>query len=130
MVHPLNAMIPSPGVDKAILEMIPIAPFNLPGSWCMVWDEIYSFNPCVLVQVLIRPFLKWVPLSDSILSGVTCLQRTCFSRDGVLSSGVKHRVGLQPSSGGFHHGQYIVLALAGLRQCDVCLLYTSDAADE
>ena len=32
---------------------------------------------------------------------------------------MKHRVDLQPSSGGLHHGQYIALALTGLRQCDV-----------
>lgn len=38
---------------------------------------------CFLAQMLMRLLLKWVPLSDSILSGVPCCHRTCFSRPRV-----------------------------------------------
>lgn len=41
------------------------------------------------------------------------------SQDGVPSSGVRHRVRLQPSSDCFHHDKHVTLALAGLQECDV-----------
>ena len=79
MVHPLNAVFPSPAIYVAVLEMSPIVRLNsLTGT---------------------------IPPKDLFFK----------AQDGVLSSGMRHRVGLQPFSGGFHHGQHIV----GLRQHDV-----------
>lgn len=51
-----------------------------------------------------RFFLKWIPLSFSIPSGMPCYHR----RD------VRHRVGLQPSTGCFYHCEHIGLAWADL----------------
>lgn len=45
----------------------------------------------MMPQVSMRIFLKWVPLSNSVLLGVPCHHMSCF-QDGVLGSDVRHRV--------------------------------------
>jgi len=66
----------------------------------MIGDAIHPL-PCSFAQVSIRLFQKWVPLSDSVLAGVPCHNRTCFSRPRMvfLGGGTKHRICFQRDLG-------------------------------
>jgi len=48
--------------------------------------------------------LTWVPLPDSVLSGVSCHYKTCFfkAQSSVLGGGMGHRIRFQLSDDCFH----------------------------
>lgn len=60
-----------------------------------------------------RLFWKWVPLSDSIPSGVPCRPKMCLSRSELVFQAVAMvcRVCFQPASCCLCHGEYVALAL-------------------
>lgn len=56
------------------------------GAWQGIW-YIHSI-PWSLAQLFTRVFLKWFPLSDSVLSGLSCHHQTCFSRPSMALQAV------------------------------------------
>ena len=64
--------------------------------------------PWSLAQVFTREFLKWVPLSDSIISGVPCRQ----DQYGVSGGSMGYCICFKPPSGCLHHGEHITLTIA------------------
>jgi len=59
---------------------------------------------------------------DSFRGAMSPQDLVVKAQDDVLGSGMGHRVGFQPSSGGLHHCEHIALALAGLWHCDTVSL--------
>lgn len=53
----------------------------------MIGNVIYPLNAILLAQVSMGFFCKRAPLSDSILSGVSCCHETCFSRPRIVVGG-------------------------------------------
>jgi len=59
-------------------------------------------------------------VSVSSFSGGMSPEHLLFkAQDSVLGGSMQHGIGLQPSSGCFHHCDHIALALVGLWQCDI-----------
>lgn len=86
----------------------------------MIGDVKYPLSTALFGPGVYEVVSEINPLSDSILHGVTCHHRTCFS--SVPGSGMGHRVYFHPSGGCFHHCMHIVLAVASLRERDIIYL--------
>lgn len=54
--------------------------YSLPQYMEVLFGQGTHSIPCSLVQMSMRLFLKWVPLSNWLLWGLPCPSRTCFSR--------------------------------------------------
>lgn len=73
--------------------------------------DVHSM-PCFFAQEFMTLFWKWVSLSNSILSGVLCRHKMCFSRPEMVSWAVAvvYRVCCQPASCCLSRGEYVTLA--------------------
>jgi len=59
----------------------------------MVGDVIYPLMLRFVAQVFLRLLQKLVPLSDSVLPGVPCYRKTCFSRPKLVFRAVARVTG-------------------------------------
>ena len=102
---------PGPGADLGLSlgPRAPPAPVSVPPL-----DAMFS-SPAVDKAVLeMSPVVGLNPLRGTMPPQDLLFQ----AQDGVLSSGVRHRGGFQPSRGGFYHCEHVALALACLGQGD------------
>jgi len=87
----------------------------------MVGDVIHPLNAVFFGPGVYEAVKKVSPIVrlNTFRSAVSVQDLFFKAQDGIPGSGMGHRVGFQPSSGGLHHCEHIALALAGLWQCDV-----------
>jgi len=87
----------------------------------MVGDVIHPLNTMFFGPGVYEAVTKMSPVVRLNSFGSAMLPQDLFfkAQDGIPGSGMGHRVVFQPSGGGLHHCEHIVLALAGLWQYDV-----------
>ena len=81
----------------------------------MVGDVIHPLNIVFFGPGVYEAVMKMSPIVRlNSFGGAMSPQDLSFqAQDGILGIGMGHRVGFQPSGGGLHHCEHIVLALAG-----------------
>lgn len=79
-----------------------VAPLNFPGSWC-IRNMVQPFITMLSSPGVYETVLEITPIVRiNSLRGTMPLKDLLFkAQNGVLGSSMRHRVGLQLSSGGF-----------------------------